>query len=110
MIVFWLFMKYFVAFIAAVLFYLWLTGWLGSVTTTEAVLTFMAVFAAVAAVSFLVVKRRGGFVLAVALAVFWSLVIFGAAGRTAVGILILAGAALFVVLAVTIAEAFVVRR
>src|SRR6267378_3385089 len=64
----------------------WLVRWLGGATMTEAALTFSAVL------------------------VFWSLVIFGAGGTTAINIIALAAATLVVAAAVVLVGSFMVRR
>ncbi len=109
MVVLWLFVKYLTAFIAVVVFYEWLVGWLSHVTTAEAVFTFIAAVGAVSALIFLVANRRKGVIVAVAVIVFWSLVMFGAAGTTAMRILAGAAVALAVAAVVALFE-FLMRR
>lgn len=109
MIIFWLFVKYFAAFLAVVVFYEWLAGWLGGVTTVEAVRMFIAAFGVLAGIIVLMARRRGGFIIAVAIVLFWSLVIFGASGETAIIILAIAAAVFFAGVIVTIAELFMTR-
>jgi hypothetical protein len=88
----------------------WLVRWLGAATMTEAALTFGAVLGAVASILVLTVYGRWGVIVAVAVIVFWSLVIFGAAGTTAINIIGLAAAALVVAAAVVLVQSFMGRR
>ena len=88
----------------------WLVRWFGGATMTEAALTFSAVLGAVASILVLVAHGRWGVIVAVAVIVFWSLVIFGAGGTTAINIIALAAATLVVAAAVVLLESFMVRR
>src|SRR5258708_101896 len=88
----------------------WLVRWLGGATMTEAALTFSAVLGAVASILVLVAYGRWGVIVAVAVIVFWSLVIFGPGGTTAFNIIALAAATLVVAAAVVLVESFMVRR
>jgi hypothetical protein len=88
----------------------WLVRWLGGATMTEAALTFGAVLGAVASILVLAVYGRWGVIVAVAVIVFWSLVIFGAGGTTAINIIGLAAAALVVAAAVVLVQSFMGRR
>jgi hypothetical protein len=88
----------------------WLVRWLGGATMTEAALTFSVVLGAVASILVLVAHGRWGVIVAVAVVVFWSLVIFGAGGTTAFNIIVLAGISLVVAAAAVLAESFMVRR
>src|SRR5260370_29303179 len=82
----------------------WVVRWLGGATMTEAALTFSAVLGAVASILVLAAHGRWGVIVAVAVIVFWSLVIFGAGGTTATNIIALAAATLVVAAAVVLVE------
>jgi hypothetical protein len=110
MIIFGLFLIYLAATGAAFGSIEWLVRWLGGATMTEAALTFGVVFGAVASILVLVAYGRWGVVVAVAVIVFWSLVIFGAGGTTAFNIIALAAATLVVAAAVVLVETFMARR
>ena len=88
----------------------WLVRWLGGATMTEAALTFAAVLGAVASILVLAAYGRWGVIVAVAVIVFWSLVIFGARGTTAFNIIAVAAATLVVAAAVVLAGSFMARR
>jgi hypothetical protein len=88
----------------------WLVRWLGGATMTEAALTFGAVLGAVASILVLAVYGRWGVIVAVAVIVFWSLFIFGAAGTTAINIIALAAGALVVAAAAVLVQSFMGRR
>jgi len=88
----------------------WLVRWLGGATMTEAALTLSAVLGAVASILVLVAHGRWGVIVAVAVIVFWSLVIFGAGGTTAINIIELAAATLVVAASVVLVQSFVMRR
>jgi hypothetical protein len=88
----------------------WLVRWFGSATMTEAALTFGAVLGAVASILVLVAHGRWGVIVAVAVIVFWSLVIFGAGGTTAFNIIAFAVATLVVAAAVVLVQSFIVHR
>jgi hypothetical protein len=88
----------------------WLVRWFGGATMTETALTFGAVLGAVASILVLVAYGRWGVIVAVAIILFWSLVIFGAGGATAIYIIGLAAATLVVAAAVVLVESFMVRR
>jgi hypothetical protein len=105
MIVFAIFLEYLFAFAVALVFFEWFVSWFGSVSTVVAVLTFTAAFVAVAAVLVLLVDGLlWGIIVAVAIILFWSFVIFGATGATAIYVLVFAGALLFVGVMVAIAR------
>ena len=93
----------------AFVFIKWLGGWLSGATTTEAALTFAAALGAVATSLVLLAHGRKGVIIAVAIIVFWALVMFGASGPTAINIIALAVAALAVAAAVVLAESFIGR-
>src|SRR5215470_19387538 len=88
----------------------WLVRWLGGATMTEAALTFGAVLGAVASILVLAAYGRWGVIVAVAVIVFWSLVIFGARGTTAFNIIAIAAAILVVAAVVVLVESFMARR
>jgi hypothetical protein len=88
----------------------WLVRWLGGATMTEVALTFGAVLGGVASILVLAAHRRWGVIVAVAVILFWSLVIFGAGGTTAINIIALAAATLVVAAAVVLLESFMARR
>jgi len=109
MIVLGLFLTHLAASVAAFVSIEWLVRWLGGATVTEAVLMFTAVSGAVATMVVLVANGRGGVIIAVAVIVFWSFVMLGAAGTTAIRIVAVAVAALLVAAAVVVVESFMVR-
>jgi hypothetical protein len=88
----------------------WLVRWFSGATMTEAALTFSAVLGAVASILVLAAYQRWGVIVAVAVIVFWSLVIFGARGTTAINIIELAAATLVVAAAVVLVQSFMARR
>jgi len=110
MIILGLFLIHLAEAVAAFAFFKWLVHWFGGATIAEAALMFTAVAGAVTTLIVLVAKQRVGVVIAVAIIVFWSLVVFGAEGTTAINILAVAVAALVVAAAMTLMESFVVRR
>ncbi len=110
MIILGLFLIYLAATGAAFGFIDWLVRWFGGATMTEAALTFGAVLGAVASMLVLGAYGRWGVIVAVAVIVFWSLVIFGAGGTTAFNIIALAAATLVVAAAVVLVQSFMVRR
>jgi hypothetical protein len=110
MIILGLFLINLAATAVAFVFIKWLGRWFGGGTMTDAALMFAAAFGAVATILVLIGHRRQGVIIAVAIVVFWSLVIFGASGVTAINIIVLAVAALAVAAAVTLAESFIGRR
>src|SRR5262252_6478859 len=103
MIILGLFLIHLAESIAAFVFIEWLARWLGGVTTTEAVLTFAAVSGAVATMIVLAANGRTGVI------IFWSFMIFGTAGGTAMTILTVAATALLVSAAMVLAESFLAR-
>jgi hypothetical protein len=94
---------------AAFVFFEWLVRWLGGVTITETVLLFGAVIGAVATIIVLVAHGRGGVIIAVAIIVFWCLVIFGAARPTAINILAGAATVLVVAASLVLVQSVLVR-
>jgi hypothetical protein len=110
MIILGLFLLYLAATGAAFGSIEWLVRWLGGATMTEAALTFSAVLGAVASILVLVAHGRWGVIVAVAVIVFWSLVIFGAGGTTAINIIELAAAALVVAAAAVLVKSFMARQ
>ena len=109
MIILGLFLLHLAEAVGAYVFFEWLVRWFGAATMTEAVLVFGAMFAAVATIMVLVARHRGGFIIAVAVIVFWSFVIFGAARSTAINILAVAASALVVAASMVLVESFVAR-
>jgi hypothetical protein len=110
MIMIGLFLLYLAATGAGFAFIDRLARWFGGATMTEAALTFSAVLGAVASILVLVAYGRWGVIVAVAVIVFWSLVIFGAGGTTAFNIIAIAAATLVVAAAVVLVQSFMVRR
>jgi hypothetical protein len=110
MIILGLFLLYLAATGAAFGSIEWLVRWFGGATMTEAGLTFGAVLGAVASILVLVAYGRWGFIVAVAVIVFWSLVIFGAEGTTAIHIIRLAAATLVVAAAAVLVQSLARRR
>jgi len=110
MIILGLFLLYLAATGAAFGSIEWLVRWLGGATMTEAALTFRAILGVVASILVLAAYGRWGIIVAVAVIVFWSLVIFGAGGTTAFNIIALAAATLVVAAVVVLVESFIARR
>ena|SRR5215468_6357184 len=110
MIMLGLFLIYLAATGAGFVFIERLVRWFGGATMTEAALTFSAVLGAVASILVLVAYGRWGVIVAVAVIVFWSLVMFGAGGTTAFNIIAIAAATLVVAAAVVLVQSFMVRR
>jgi len=109
MIILGLFLIHLAESVAAFVFIEWLARWLGGVTTIDAVLTFAAVSGAVATMIVLAANGRGGIIIAAAVIVFWSFMIFGATGPTVITILAVVATALLVAAAMVLAESFLVR-
>jgi hypothetical protein len=109
MIILGLFLIHLAESVAAFVFIGLLARWFGSVTVIEAVLTFAAISGAVATMIVLVANGRGGVIIAVAVIVFWSFMIFGTAGATAMTILAVAATVLLVAAAMVLAESFLER-
>jgi hypothetical protein len=105
-----LFLIHLAATVASFVFIEWVGRWLGGATMTEAALAFAAALGAAATILVLVAHGRKGVIVAVAIIVFWSLVMFGASGRTAINIIALAVAALAVAAAAVLVESFIGRR
>jgi hypothetical protein len=110
MIILGLFLIHFVAAAVAFVFVEWLGRWFSGATMTETAVMFAAAFGAVATILVLLAHGRQGVIIAVAVVVFWSLVMFGASGPTAINIIVLAVAGLAVAAAVVLAESFMARR
>jgi hypothetical protein len=110
MILLGLFLIHLVAAAVAFVFIELLGHWLSGATMTDAALMFAAAFGAVATILILIAHGRQGVIIAVAIITFWSLVIFGASGATAINIIALAIAALAVAAAVVLAESFIGRQ
>ncbi len=109
MVVLGLFLMHLATFVAAFAFVQWLVRWLGVATTTEAVVSLIAAFGAAATIFVLISHRRGGVIVAVAIAAFWAFVIFGAARPTALSILTVAASALLAASAVALVESLIAR-
>ena len=109
MIILGLFLLHLAEAVGAYVFFEWLFRWLGGATMIEAAFMLAAVFAAVATLIVLLARQRGGFIVAVAVIVFWSFVIFGAARPTAINILAVAASVLVVAASVVLMESFVAR-
>jgi hypothetical protein len=109
MIILGLFLLHLAEAVGTYVFFEWLVRWFGTATMTEAALMIGAVFAAVATIIFLVARQRGGFIIAVAVIVFWSFVIFGAARPTAINILAVAASVLVVAASVVLVESLIAR-
>ena len=105
-----LFLVHLAEFVGAFVLIEWLIRWLGSATTSEAALMFGAASVAMATVVVLVSHGRLGVIVAVAVMLFWSLVIFGAKGATVINILALAGAILVVAATVVLVQSFMARQ
>jgi hypothetical protein len=91
-----LFLRYFLAFVAAVVLFEWLVGRVGGVWIAVAVIATMGAF--IAAVALLVPVADGllgGVIIAVGVILFWSFAIFDVAGATRIFVLVLSGALLF---------------
>ena len=105
-----LFLIHLAATVGAFVFIESLVRWLNGASMTEAALMFGAAFGAVATILVLLAHRRGGVIIAVAIVVFWSFVMFGASGPTAIHIAALAVAALVVAAVLVLAESSIRRR
>jgi hypothetical protein len=96
------------AFVAAVYAIQWLIAYLAGMTTAGSVTFFIAV-GAMGAIAILARHNQGGIVLTVAIAVFWSLLLFGTGSATLMPTLTLAAAALYAAAAVTVMAGFLRR-
>ena len=105
-----LFLMHLAEFVGAFVLIQWLVRWFGSATTAEAALMFGAVSGAMATVAVLVAHGRLGIIVAVAVMVFWSILIFGARGTTAINVVALAGAILVVAATVVLVESLMARQ
>jgi hypothetical protein len=104
-----LFLLCLATFIAALFLIHWLAGFLASVAMTGSVEAIIALGGLGAAV---VLARHdlGGMVIAVAIVVFWSLVLLGTESATLMPTLTLAAAALYTAAAATLMESILRRR
>jgi len=105
-----LFLMHVAEFVGAVMLIEWLVRWFASATTAEAALMFAVASGAAATVAVLVAHGRLGVIAVVAVIVFWSIVIFGATGTTAINVIAIAGAILVVAATVVLIESFMARR
>jgi hypothetical protein len=96
-------------FTAAMLAIQWLLGFLASVSATSSV-EFLFALGGMGAVAILVRHNKVGIVIAVAIGVFWSLLLLGAESATLTPTLTLAAAALYAAAAVTLMESFLRQR
>jgi hypothetical protein len=103
-----LFLLYLAAFIAAVYAVQWLLGFQASTTTAGSAGFFIAL-GAMGAIAILARHNQAGIVIAVAITVFWSLLLFGTDSATLVPTLALAAAALYAAAAVTVLGGFLRR-
>jgi len=105
-----LFLMHVAEFVGTVMLIEWLVRWLASATTAEAALMLGVASGAAATVAVLVAHGRLGVIAVVAVIVFWSIVIFGATGTTAINVIAIAGAVLVVAATVVLIESFMARR
>ncbi len=100
-----LFLTYLLAFIAAVLSIQWILWFLAGATATGTV-TFFVALGSMGAIVVLAQHNLTGIVIAVAIMVFWSFLLFGAERTTLIPTLAIAAVALYAVAAVTLLENF----
>lgn len=100
-----LFLIYLLAFIAVFLSIQWVLGFLASTTATGTV-TFFVALGGMGAIVVLARHNLTGIVIAVAIMVFWSFLLFGTGRATLIPTLTIAAAALYSAAAVTLMESF----
>jgi hypothetical protein len=100
-----LFLVYLAAFIAALFAIQWLLDFLASATMTGSVEA-LAAAGGMGAIAVLIRHDLGGIVIAVAIMVFWFLLLFGAGSPYLTSMLTVAAAALYAAAAVTLMESF----
>jgi uncharacterized membrane protein len=104
-----LFLLSLAAFIAVLFLIQWLAGFLASVAVTGSVESIIAL-GGIGAMAVLARHDLGGIVIAVAIMVFWSLLLFGTESTTLMPTLTIAAAALYAAAAVALVEGFLRRR
>jgi hypothetical protein len=97
------FLLYLAVFIAVLYAIEWLLGVLSSITVTNSAECIVAL-GGMGAIAVLIRYNLGGIVIAVAIMVFWSLLLFGAGSAHMTTTLLLAAAALYAAAAATIME------
>jgi hypothetical protein len=97
------FLLYLAVFIAVLYAIEWLLGVLSSITVTNSAECIVAL-GGMGAIAVLIRYNLGGIVIAVAIIVFWSLLLFGAGSAHMTATLMLAAAALYAAAAATIME------
>jgi hypothetical protein len=95
-------------FAAALLAIQWLLGFLAGVSATSSV-EFLFALGGMGAIAILARYNKAGIVIAVAIGVFWSLLLLGTESATLTPTLTLAAAALYAAAAVTLLESFLQR-
>jgi hypothetical protein len=95
-------------FTAAMLAIQWLFGFLAGVSATSSV-EFLFALGGMGAIAILARFNKAGIVIAVAIGVFWSLLLLGTESATLTPTLTLAAAALYAAAAVTLMESFLQR-
>ena len=93
------------AFIVVLVAIQWLLAVLASITTLGSV-AFIIALGGMGAIAILARYNQAGIVIAVAIGVFWSLLLFGTESSTLIPTLILAAAALYAAAAITIMESY----
>jgi hypothetical protein len=100
-----LFLIYLLAFIAMLLSIQWILGFLAGATAI-ATITFFVALGGMGAIIVLARHNLTGIVIAVAIMVFWSFLLFGAERTTLIPTLTIAAVALYTVAAITLLESF----
>jgi hypothetical protein len=100
-----LFLIYLLAFIAVLLSIQWIFGFLAGATAIATV-TFFAALGGMGAIIVLARHNLTGIVIAVAIMVFWSFLLFGAEPTILIPTLTTAAIALYAVAAITLLESF----
>jgi hypothetical protein len=99
------FLLYLAVFIAVLYAIEWLLGVLSSLTVTNSAECFVAL-GGMGAIAVLIRYNLGGVVIAVAIMVFWALLLFGTGSTHLTATLLLAAAALYAAAAATIMASF----
>jgi hypothetical protein len=97
------FLLYLAVFIAVLYAIEWLLGVLSNITVTNST-EFIVALGGMGAIAVLIRHNLGGIVIAVAIMVFWSLLLFGTGRPHLTATLLLAAAALYAAAAATIME------
>jgi hypothetical protein len=103
-----LFMLYLAAFVAVMLSVQWLSGFLASASTIDSI-TFIAVLGGGTAIVILARAGLGGITVAVALAIFWAILLFGTDYVTVTTTIDISAAVLCAVAATILSESLLRR-